>query len=222
MLRVPWSRCVGCAPPPCAKAVVANPAVDARASNPQNPFIENLGVMRLSSARMMPPMPAVLRLASFVTGLMLPVVASAQNFSVDSTSCAARLAGPSPAAMTTSRDTSSARVGDADSSKSPAAVILFAAASAREVTFAKVPEIRVRLCGGFDSAHVVDRRNLPTPVVTGRTYRDVYVAVEIFGRLNADCIVAALTSAPRDSTGQRNACASLEIGGTRTKPPELR
>jgi hypothetical protein len=98
--------------------------------------------------------------------------------------------------------------------------MLFAAASAKEVTFNTQPEIRVRLCGGLDSLHVVERRNLPNPVVTGRTYRDVYVAVEIFGRLNADCIAAALTSAPRDSTGQRNACASLEIGGTRMRPPE--
>ena len=103
----------------------------------------------------------------------------------------------------------------------PAAVMLFAAASAREVTFAKQPEIRVRLCGGLDSVRVVERRNLPSPVVTGHTYRDVYVAVEIFGRINADCIVAALTSsAPRDSAGQRNACAPLEIGGTRTRPPD--
>jgi hypothetical protein len=92
------------------------------------------------------------------------------------------------------------------------------------VTFAKQPEIRVRLCGGLDSLHVVERRNLPNPVVAGRTYRDVYVAVEIFGRLNADCITAALTgtSSRPDSTGQRNACASLEINGTRTKPPEPR
>jgi hypothetical protein len=78
----------------------------------------------------------------------------------------------------------------------------------------------VRLCGGLDSVHVVERRNLPDPVVAGHTYRDVYVAVEIFGRLNADCIVAALTSTPRDSTGQRNACASLDIGGTAKRPPE--
>jgi len=109
-----------------------------------------------------------------------------------------------------------------DTTKS-AAVILFAAASAREITFAKQPEIRVRLCGGLDSIHVVERRNLPNPVVTGHTYRDVYVAVEIFGRLNADCIVAALTStaAPRDSSGQRNACASLDVSGTRSRPPAI-
>ena len=141
----------------------------------------------------------------------------AQSFAVDSTPCAARDSvaprrGPADSAPGPIRTSS-------DSAKAPAAVIVFAAASAREVTFAKQPEVRVRLCGGLDSLRVVERRNLPNPVVAGRTYRDVYVAVEIFGRLNADCIVAALTQAPRDSTGQRNACASLEISGARTRPP---
>jgi hypothetical protein len=154
-------------------------------------------------------------------GLALCPALVAQSFSVDSTSCAARLAGPSPMPTRSPTDSNRGVVRtSADSSRSPAALILFAAASAREVTFAKQPEVRVRLCGGLDSVRVVERRNLPNPVVAGRTYRDVYVAVEIFGRVNADCLVAALTSAPRDSTGQRNACASLEIGGARTRPPE--
>lgn len=158
-----------------------------------------------------------------VTGLIVaPMLASAQSFVVDSTRCAARLeAAPgmrSPSVADTNANTGRSQP---DSAR-PAALILFASASAREVTFAKQPEVRVRLCGGLDSVHVVERRNLPNPVVAGRTYRDVYVAVEIFGRLNADCIVAALTSAPRDSSGQRNACASLEIGGTRTRPPKPR
>ena len=148
------------------------------------------------------------------TGLIAPA-AHAQSFTVDSTPCSVRVEATRPADTTRQ-----AMRGSADSSRAPAAVVLFAAASAQEVTFNKAPEVRVRLCGGLDSLHVVERRNLPNPVVAGRTYRDVYVAVEIFGRLNADCIVAALTSAPRDSTGQRNACASLEIGGARARPPE--
>jgi hypothetical protein len=72
----------------------------------------------------------------------------------------------------------------------------------------------------MDSLHVVERRNLPDPVVVGHTYRDVYVAVEIFGRLDAGCISATLTQAPRDSTGQRNACASLAIGSAGGRRPE--
>lgn len=98
--------------------------------------------------------------------------------------------------------------------------MLYAAVSARELTFARQPEIRVQLCGGLDSARVVERRNLPTPVVVGRAYRDVYVAVEIFGKLNADCVRAILASTPRDSTGQRNACASLDLGGAGRRPPD--
>ena len=169
---------------------------------------------------MMPPLSGVLRIHASIVGLLLtPIVASAQSFAVDSAPCSARVAASPP--RTASRDTTSRRA-TADSSTGRAAVILFAAASAREVTFAKQPEIRVRLCGGLDSLHVVERRNLPNPFVAGRTYRDVYVAVEIFGRVNADCITAALTGtpAPPDSAGKRNACASLEINGTRTRPPD--
>jgi hypothetical protein len=147
--------------------------------------------------------------------LVAPAVVRGQSFAVDSMACSARIDAPRPADITPPGAPTSA-----DSSRAPASVVLFAAASAKEVTFKRQPEIRVRLCGGLDSVHIVERRNLPNPVVTGRTYRDVYVAVEIFGRLNADCIVSALTGARRDSTGQRNACASLEIGGARTRPPE--
>jgi hypothetical protein len=168
---------------------------------------------------MMPRPISVLRVASIICAVMTtPIIAAAQSFAVDSAPCAARATALAPTSPL--RDSTRARA--ADSSSTRAAVVVFAAASAREVTFAKAPEIRVRLCGGLDSLRVVERRNLPNPVVVGRTYRDVYVAVEIFGRINADCIVAALTSTPRDSTGQRNACASLEVSGTRTKPPERR
>lgn len=161
-----------------------------------------------------------IRLLAVAAGLVFSAAfAGAQSFAVDSSSCAARLAGPAPARAPADSAPRVTRA-SADSLRSPASVVLFAAASAREVTFAKQPEVRVRLCGGLDSLRVVERRNLPNPVVAGRTYRDVYVAVEIFGRLNADCIVAALTAVPGDSTGQRNACASLEIGGARTRPPE--
>jgi hypothetical protein len=78
--------------------------------------------------------------------------------------------------------------------------------------FAKSPEIRLRLCGGLDSLHVVERRNLPSPVVAGTTYRNVFVAVEIFGRLNAECIANSLTG------GAKLDCAALELRGT-TRPP---
>lgn len=102
---------------------------------------------------------------------------------------------------------------DSTAGKQQVAVVIFAEATAGAVTFASQPQLHVTLKGGLDSLHVLDRRNLPSPVVTGRTYRDVHVAVEIFGRVNADCIARTLTGQPA------NDCASLELRGTRATPP---
>jgi hypothetical protein len=86
--------------------------------------------------------------------------------------------------------------------------------SANEIRFEKSPVVCVRLTGDaqLDSVHVLARKNLASPVVRGGSYRDVYVAVEILGRLNADCIAARITGsaaigAAADSTTR---CASLE------------
>ncbi|HXT15747.1 MAG TPA: hypothetical protein VN706_08960 [Gemmatimonadaceae bacterium] len=156
-------------------------------------------------------------------------LAAQQPAARDSTLCTARFdssagrTAPSIARNpTTSPPSSTAR----DSNKAgPVDVVIFAAATAREVTFASQPDLRVRLCGGLDSIHVLERRNLPSPVVAGTTYRDVYVAVQIFGRLNADCITRTLTGrAPRDTANAKSSqldCASLELHGTAspTRPP---
>ena len=116
----------------------------------------------------------------------------------------------------------------ADSGAAPGrpAIILFAAASAGEVRFASQPEIRVRLCGGLDSIRVIDRKNLPSPIVTGTTYRNVYVAVQIFGRLNADCVTNAILGerqVPDSARAIGNVgtnCASVEVRGmVPTRPP---
>lgn len=93
------------------------------------------------------------------------------------------------------------------------AVVIFAEATAGAVTFRGQPQLHVRLEGGLDSIHVLDRSNLPTPVVSGTTYRNVHVAVEIFGRVNADCIARTLTG---QSTAGSPACASLELNGSRS------
>jgi hypothetical protein len=80
-----------------------------------------------------------------------------------------------------------------DSTAAPA-IVIRAEVSAREVRFAKQPEIRVILANGtVDSVRVVERRNLPDPVSPGVTYRDVFIAVEILGRLNAECLSARIT-----------------------------
>lgn len=74
-----------------------------------------------------------------------------------------------------------ARTGDAD-------VLLLVGVHADEVRFASQPRVRVRLCWGGDTLRVVQRDNLPSPVVPGTTYRNVYIAVELLGRINAECL----------------------------------
>jgi len=71
-------------------------------------------------------------------------------------------------------------------------VYLFVGVHADEVRFAKQPNVRVRLCWGGDTLRVVQRQNLPSPVVAGTTYRNVYVAVELIGRLNGECLSNAI------------------------------
>lgn len=77
-----------------------------------------------------------------------------------------------------------------------AVVTLRVGVSAREIRFNKDPRVLVRLLGAAgDSVRVVERRNLPDPVVPGTTYRDVFIAVEIMGRASAECIAARLAGA---------------------------
>jgi hypothetical protein len=96
------------------------------------------------------------------------------------------------------------------------AIVLLAAASAREVRFAKQPQIAVRLCGGvLDSVRVLERRNLPDPVQPGVTYRDVYISIEILGHLNAQCLAGRIT---RTDTGSAGPCASLQMRDSVTSP----
>jgi hypothetical protein len=117
-----------------------------------------------------------------------PAVASAQS---------------APARDSTVRDSTS---------RQQVAVVIFAEATAGEVSFKTQPQLHVRLSGALDSVHVLDRRNLPSPVVAGTTYRNVYIAVELFGRLNADCIARTLTGRAAAD------CASLELHGTSSAP----
>ena len=83
----------------------------------------------------------------------------------------------------------------ADSARNPT-IVVRADVSAREVRFAKQPELRVTLVGGtLDSVRVLERRNLPERVQPGVTYRDVYIAVEIVGKLHAQCLAERITGA---------------------------
>jgi hypothetical protein len=128
---------------------------------------------------------------------------------------------PAPPARDTARrtaDDSASRVaGRATESVTAApAIVLLASVTAREVRFASQPRIQVRLCGAVtDSVRVVERKNLPDPVQPGVTYRDVSIAVEIFGHLNADCLARRIGVAPRDTT-RADVCAALSVRDTST------
>ena len=132
------------------------------------------------------------------------------------TSCAAVLAndsttgtriGPTDSASR-ARDTSAAVRSDTASfgiggaRKGPGDVILLVGIHADEVRFAAQPHVRVRLCWGGDTLRVVQRDNLPSPIVPGTTYRNVYIAVELVGRLNAECLADKLgvgNASPRNA-----------------------
>jgi hypothetical protein len=99
-------------------------------------------------------------------------------------------------------------VAGAQDTTSGPAIVIRAEVNAREIRFGTQPSLRVVLANGsIDSIRVLERRNLPQPIQTGVTYRDVYIAVEILGRLNAECIAARITrqdvsacGTPRDTS----------------------
>jgi len=125
---------------------------------------------------------------------------------------------------TTSRarsDTTSFGVGGARSGQ--ADVLLLVGIHADEVRFASQPHVRVRLCWGGDTLRVVRRDNLPSPIVPGTAYRNVYIAVELLGRVNAECLADKIgvgNPAPARSVGS---CAflggSAGTGAQTTRPP---
>ena len=102
-----------------------------------------------------------------------------------------------PAAADTSRPATAPDTGASD-------IVLFAAVGARTVRFNSQPRVSVRFCwgnGAGDTLRVVERRNLPSPVVPGVTYRDVYVAAELRANLNAVCLLRELgLTVARDTT----------------------
>jgi hypothetical protein len=162
-------------------------------------------------------------------------IAQAQSLGTSGSSCAALLAedprpatnapamaavpDSSPRGDTVSAGIGGARTGDPD-------IILTAAVQANEVRFASQPRVRVRLCWGGDTLRVVQRQNIPSPVVAGTTYRNVFVAVELLGRLNAECLVDRISStrnpvnrALSDSAAGVGACTFLGASATTGTQP---
>jgi hypothetical protein len=175
---------------------------------------------------------------------------AASSADADRPTCAALLSNDSSAGThlgptdsagrardTTSRsrsDTASFGIGGARNG--PADVILLVGVHADEVKFAAQPHVRVRLCWGGDTLRVVQRDNLPSPVVPGTTYRNVYVAVELIGRVNAECLAdkigvgnsaaqnaarsnAAAAAAPVSASNCAFLGASAASGSQTSRPP---
>jgi hypothetical protein len=168
-----------------------------------------------------PSTPCIALLGAFVV-LAAPSIARAQRTAAGATpSACVRATGPdvtppTPGAPRSLVD-STARATRTPADTLPVAIRLIASVSADEVRFDRSPIVCVKLSGDaqLDSVHVIARRNLSTPVVRGTTYRDVYVAVEILGRLNADCIAARITgtrpAAAGADTSNAARCASLGV-----------
>ncbi len=98
-------------------------------------------------------------------------------------------------------------------------IILCAGAGARELTFATQPDIDVRLSGALgDSVRVLERRNLPKPVVAGTTYRDVFVAVEIVGHLADNCRTQAAPDTARTAAASSLCASILRADSARRRP----
>jgi hypothetical protein len=119
----------------------------------------------------------------------------------------------SPDSATRSLDTTrshadSASFGIGGARNGAADVMLLVGVHADQVTFASQPHVRVRLCFGGDTLRILQRDNLPSPVVAGTTYRNVYVAVQLIGRVNAECLADRLGIRSSAQTSQPNPAAS--------------
>jgi hypothetical protein len=99
-------------------------------------------------------------------------------------------------------------------------VLIRASVSIAELRFESDPAARVRVGGCPDGRglRVVERRNLPERVQPGVTYRDVYVAVEIVGRLEAACIAALAGDAALAGAVGGGGCASAAADSARAPP----
>src|SRR5437868_11872022 len=179
--------------------------------------------------------------ARFVYGALYicagSTVAQAQTVTADDrTTCAAILANDSSVGArigpgltdTTRRDTTTRPRADTvgfgigGARSGPADIMLLVGVHADEVRFGSQPHLRVRLCWGGDTLRVVQRANLPSPVVPGVTYRNVYIAVELIGRVNAECLAnrigvgPAQRSASQPSASQPATSSCAFLGGAAT------
>jgi hypothetical protein len=124
---------------------------------------------------------------------------------------AGQSAVPSPSGAAASVQSDTTGPAAANATQKPD-VLLLVSFSADELRFNSAPDASIRFCWGGDSLRVVERRNLPSPVVGGTTYRNVYIAAELRAYLNPECLTRALgLSTSALSPGGDPACAALGI-----------
>ncbi len=157
-----------------------------------------------------------------------PSLARAQAAAADdATTCAAILANDSTVGTrigpgvsdSTTRDTTTrprpdgAGFGIGGAKSGAADIMLLVGVHADEVRFGAQPHLRVRLCWGGDTLRVVQRDNLPSPIVPGTTYKNVYIALEIIGRVNAECLANVIGVGPAQQGARQQNQAPATPGG---------
>src|SRR5256714_7728914 len=161
-----------------------------------------------------------------------PALSQARTAAADDrTTCAAILANDSSVGArggpeltdSTRRDTTTRSRADTvgfgvgGAKTGPADIMLLVGVHADQVRFGSQPHVRARLCWGGDTLRVVQRDNLPSPVVAGTTYRNVYIAVELIGRVNAECLANQIGVGPAQRSASQPATSSCAfLGGAAT------
>src|SRR5919109_1227478 len=93
-----------------------------------------------------------------------------------------------------------------------------------ELRFVTAPRAQLHVygCVPTDTIRVLERRNLPTPVEPGVTYRDVEIAVEITTRVDVICgpLLHSLLERADTAVATRTAAANLRRICARTPNPD--
>jgi hypothetical protein len=111
----------------------------------------------------------------------------------------------------------SARAGTAPRN---ADVVIRASVTIDELRFQTLPQARAidPGCPGHSPVRVVERSNLPERIEPGVTYRNVHVAVEIVGRLEAACLASLAGDAALAQALGGSGCAPAAADTARAPP----
>ena len=131
------------------------------------------------------------------------------------------LATASPAAA---QNPTCAGIAGQDTAGVPSDIRLYVWLRAAELRFNTAPRAQLHAygCVPTDTVRVLERRNLPSRIQPGVTYRDVEVAVEITMRVGVICgpLLHALLERPDTAAATRRAAANLRRICARTPDPD--